>query len=218
MKAFIFDFDGVIMDTQRHWNERGLEVYQQFVPHWTEVEHLKLKGNNEHQIYDMLVKEHGAMMTKEEYTAHIEAFAAIVYGELADPFPGVPELLDRLISLGIPAAIASSAHRLWIEEALQRNGLLEKFASIVSLEDVPGHWKPEPDCYLLAAKRLGFDPTECVGVEDTNTGLRAIKAADMYAIVFRSGSNMDQDLSLADKEISHFDQLDLKVLHELFHR
>ncbi len=218
MKAFIFDFDGVIMDTQRHWDEHGLGVYQKFVPHWTEVEHLKLKGNNEHAIYDLLVKEHGAMITKEEYMEHVEAFAAIMYGELATPFPGIPELLDRLSGLGIPAGIASSAHRDWIEEALQRHGLLEKFVCITSLEDVPGHYKPEPDCYLLAAKRLGCEPTECIGVEDTNTGLRAIKAANMYAIVYRSGSNLDQDLSLADKEISHFDQLDLKVLHELFHR
>jgi len=84
----------------------------------------------------------------------------------------------------IPLAVASSGTRSNVLQALRDNGILELFDAVVTAEDVVNH-KPAPDIFLLAAHKIGCDPTKCRGYEDADAGMHALHAAGMEAIDVR---------------------------------
>jgi len=95
---------------------------------------------------------------------------------------GVLELLDYLDQLGLPRAIATSSPRESIELHLGPSGIVGRFDAIVTKGDY-ARSKPAPAPYLVAAKRLGFDPTECLALEDSYNGVRAAHAAGMMTVM-----------------------------------
>jgi len=95
--------------------------------------------------------------------------------------PGIIALLSWLQEQGIPRAVATSTRRPLALRKLQSTDLLWRFDAICTSSDV-AHPKPAPDIYLLAARALGVDPTRCVVLEDSPTGVRAALAAGMTPI------------------------------------
>jgi HAD superfamily hydrolase (TIGR01509 family) len=214
MKAIIFDFDGVIADSEYHWDRHSLNVYRSFVPGFTKDDDMKLKGRSTADIYDMLVRNYGFSMTKEEYLEIIGEFAHKVYLEWTLPLPGVVELIRRLVQRGIPLGIASSSRHKWIDTALERFDLTHIFNPIVTAEDV-GVGKPNPAVYAEAARLIGFDPGDCIAIEDSTNGLRSAKGAGMKCIGLHHTEGYIQDLKEADLVIEHFDELTDDVLNGL---
>lgn len=88
----------------------------------------------------------------------------------------------RRIAAAHPVAVASSAHRAVIDAALDAIGLADRFAVVVSSDEV-AHGKPAPDVYLEAARRLGVDPGTCLVVEDSRNGVVAARAAGMTVVL-----------------------------------
>lgn len=86
-----------------------------------------------------------------------------------------------------PVAVASSAHRAVIDAALEAIGLADRFAVVVSSDEV-AHGKPAPDVYLEAARRLRVDPAACLVVEDSRNGVLAAKAAGMTVVLVPNAS------------------------------
>ena len=84
----------------------------------------------------------------------------------------------------VPLAVASSGNRANVLHALRSNGILELFDAVVTAEDVVNH-KPAPDIFLLAAEKIGANPTKCRGFEDADAGMVALKAAGMEAVDVR---------------------------------
>ncbi|MDB4978392.1 MAG: yniC [Candidatus Peribacteria bacterium] len=183
MKAFIFDFDGVVLDTQQYWDMGTVELYRSFIPSWTEEDNALLRGRSVVDIYHILADDYDIHISEQEYRKKTDTFALNIYRTKAQIIDGVLPLLDLLDARHVPHAIASSSQKNWIEEALVRFQLTDRFAS-VSTADEAGRGKPYPDVYLLAAKKLGVDPHECVALEDTATGVRSAKAAGMTCIGF----------------------------------
>jgi HAD superfamily hydrolase (TIGR01509 family) len=112
-------------------------------------------------------------------------YSGVVRRLLAERIPvkaGVVELLDFLGGQGLPCAVATSAARATAEHHLGRAGLLDRFAAIVTRNDVE-HAKPAPDLYLEAARRLGMAPHGCIAFEDSSIGIAAAHAAGMRAIM-----------------------------------
>ncbi len=93
----------------------------------------------------------------------------------------------RRIADGHAVAVASSAHRAVIDAALEAIGLADRFAVVVSSDEVP-HGKPAADVYLEAARRLRADPTTCLVVEDSRNGVLAAKAAGMTVVLVPNAS------------------------------
>jgi HAD superfamily hydrolase (TIGR01509 family) len=117
--------------------------------------------------------------------------------ELA-PMEGVVEIVRALQARGLTLAITSSAVRSSIETILVRLGLREAFALIVDGSEV-AHGKPDPEAYLVTARKLGVAPDECVVFEDSHVGVVAAKRAGMYCIAVRNPRAQTwQDLSAAD--------------------
>ena len=118
----------------------------------------------------------------------------------------------RRIGADLPVAVASSAHAEVISAALEAIGLTDSFGVIVSSDEVP-HGKPAPDVYLEAARRMGFEPSACLVVEDSYNGVRSAKAAGMTVVLVPNGSvpPAPGTAELADEVVSSLAELDPSV-------
>jgi len=214
MKALIFDMDGVMIDSERHWQEDEWDMIYRLLPNWSKKDHAKIIGRSITDIYSVLSGEYGLTMGREAFLAQVDAIAHIVYSKEANLMDGLLDVLNALKGK-IPMAMASSARRSWIEEVVRRFELQPFFKAIVSFEDIgnrPG--KPAPDIYLHTAKLLGVAPADCVVIEDACNGVLAGKAAGMKVIGFRNGFNAEQDLSTADAEVKGFGEV-ARVIEEI---
>lgn len=208
MQAFIFDFDGVIVDSERHWRELGDTVfYPSIIPGWTHKDGARMMGLGFKAGHDMLVAEYGLQMPFEEYREKLGGLVTEIYMERLQLLPGLLPLIERIQKLELKIAIGSSGNRPWIESVLTRHNIREYFPIISSSEDVGDRTKPHPDIFLLAAKRLGIDPVECFVLEDSTNGIKAAKAAGMTCIAIKTDMSALQDLSQADKIVEHYDEI-----------
>jgi HAD superfamily hydrolase (TIGR01509 family) len=115
-----------------------------------------------------------------------------------EPMDGVIEMIRTLQQRGVPLAITSSAVRSSIEAILERLGIRDAFSLIVDGSEVV-NGKPDPEAYLLTARKLGVEPRDCVVFEDSHVGVVAAKRAGMYCIGVRNPrAQQRQDLSAAD--------------------
>ena len=96
--------------------------------------------------------------------------------------PGALELLAHLEATRTPMAIATAATRANAEDYLRRTGLRDRFAVVLTRDDVE-HSKPKPDLFLRAAAGIGIAPEQCVAVEDSHNGVRSAHAAGMMTVM-----------------------------------
>jgi HAD superfamily hydrolase (TIGR01509 family) len=113
------------------------------------------------------------------------------------PMPGLDQAIAMLRGAGLPLAVATSGTRLYVDHVLDRLGIREAFAVVVSGEEVTAG-KPDPEIYLRAAALLGADPADCVALEDTFHGVTAARAAGMHAIAIPNALTAAMDFSAAD--------------------
>jgi HAD superfamily hydrolase (TIGR01509 family) len=100
--------------------------------------------------------------------------------------PGVLERLDEARQLGLRTAVASSSSAEWVRPWLSRHGLLDRFDAICTRDDV-NRVKPAPDLFALAAERLGVAAETCLVFEDSPNGIRAARAAGMHVVAVPRG-------------------------------
>jgi HAD superfamily hydrolase (TIGR01509 family) len=181
----IFDCDGVLVDSERITNQifctmlnkLGLSVtlddmFERFV------------GHSMPQCIALITEMHGAA-PPDTFVAELRLRAAEALKEQIRPIPGVAEALK---ALSIPYCVASSGEHEKIRLTLGATGLLRHFEDrIFSVVDVERP-KPAPDVFLLAARRLGTEPSRCAVVEDTPTGVRAGVAAGMHVLGFSANT------------------------------
>lgn len=206
--AFLFDFDGVVVDSERYWPEigRGLLLSLAKVPVGEGAEQ-RFMGMSMHGTYDIFTKEFGMTLTLPEYEAVVMERATVVYQTSVQPIPGVVTCLERLVAAGKLLAIGSSNKRVLVDAGLEKHGMGHYFPVRCCGDDVPGRGKPRPDVFLLAAERLKVAPEACAVIEDSAAGVAAAKAAGMHCIALHTEHNHAQDLSAADTHIAHFDEL-----------
>ncbi len=183
IRALIFDFDGLIIDTESAIYQAWKELYADH-GHPLPVERWAQCVGTDFGAYDP--KAELAMLTGKDFDWHAEERlrSTRVYELLAtfDCLPGVRELLMEAQAKGIPCSIASSSPIVWIEPWLEKMNLRQYFANISS-RDVVEKIKPAPDLFLHAAAALGVQPDEAIIFEDSLNGLLAAHAAGMKCIV-----------------------------------
>ncbi len=118
------------------------------------------------------------------------------HDELIREVPGVPELLDALHAAGVRTAVVSSKRIETVRLGLDVLGLSGRLPDVVGQEDTTVH-KPGPDPLLLAASRMGVDPSECVYVGDAVVDVAAARAAQMAAVAVTWGAGTPEDLRAA---------------------
>jgi beta-phosphoglucomutase len=181
-RGVVLDLDGVVADSEplhiRAWIEvlGGLGVSQDAVGEttirgWTGVPDV--------DIVDGLVRQHRLRLTSQQLLGRKRrAFRELIPQALAS-FAGVAEELRRWD--GTPLGLATATARREVELMLNTLGLRQVFRVVVTGDDV-ARPKPDPDCYLLAARRLGLAPADCAAVEDTPHGIRSARSAGLHAL------------------------------------
>ncbi len=211
--AVIFDFDGVILDSEtpefeahrRIFASHGLDLRSD---EWCACVGLWQAIN----WFDVLTARGATTHSRETFLLEKRRIAREVLR--MEPLPGVRALLDDLKAHEIPLAVASTSPARWVLPAAEALGIGHHFNAIVTGDDVE-HRKPAPDVYLLAAARLGVSPTHCVAIEDTRPGLLAAKSAGMRVIVIPHWLTETHDLSEADLRVTSAVELDVARLRDL---
>lgn len=215
--AFVFDFDGVIVDSERHWKTLGDGVFfPSLVPGWTRKDGVRFMGYGVRDAYDVLCKDYGVTLSFAAYEERLNACVSQVYAALCVPLPGLEGLLTRLNAMDVAIGIASSSQPSWIATALRRLQLETWFPVIVTAADVGHRAKPAPDVYRRAAELLGVPARRCIAFEDSKNGILSAKAAGMTCIAIHTDMNIEQHLFEADKHVTHMDELTTDVLTTLF--
>ncbi|MET8847148.1 HAD family phosphatase [Amycolatopsis sp. NPDC004625] len=180
MEAVIFDLDGVLVDSERIWDEVRRAVVAEHGGTWREEATRAQQGMSTPEWARYLVEELGAQLSPPEIATLVVKRMAARYAAEPPLIPGAVEVV-RQVSARWPVAIASSSPVILIKGFLDVTGL--PVGAAVSSEQV-GAGKPAPDVYLRAAELLGATPAECAAVEDTTNGLRSALAAGMavYAV------------------------------------
>jgi HAD superfamily hydrolase (TIGR01509 family) len=181
-KGFIFDFDGLLIDTETPEFIAWQEVYSDYGYVFPDDLWYKTIGSNQDAFEPV---QHLLSLKSNEVTGenirqqHQQKFQKRL--EDALPLEGVIDLLRFANSHAIKCAVASSANKKWVTSHLQKTNLLTYFAVICTQEDVK-RVKPSPDLYLLAMQNLCIHPSEAVAFEDSPNGVTAAKAAGLYCV------------------------------------
>ena len=180
MDAVIFDLDGVLVDSERIWDEVRRAVVAEHGGTWLPEATRAQQGMSTPEWARYLVEELGAQLSPPEIATLVVKRMAARYAEEPPLIPGAVDVV-RQVSARWPVAIASSSPVILIKGFLDVTGL--PVGAAVSSEQV-GAGKPAPDVYLRAAELLGVAPGDCAAVEDTTNGLRSALAAGMavYAV------------------------------------
>ncbi|HEX8599089.1 MAG TPA: HAD family hydrolase [Chloroflexia bacterium] len=215
MQAFIFDMDGVIVDSELHWKKPEGFFLRSLVPNWTDADQTRIIGLSLDNMYRLLTTEYGVTHSKDDFLEVYMAMARQIYREMVALIPGFTELLAELHQREIPVALASSSTRSWIDIVLDRFDLRSEFEAVVSADDLTGgESKPSPAIYLHTASKLGVEPAECVVMEDSQNGVLSARRAGMYCIGFLNGFNEDQDISTADAIVNSYAEIDLDAIEQ----
>lgn len=199
--AVIFDFDETIVDLEPQHTAAYEALCRELGSDYTSMPESFRLGSGRRIIDDIReMRAHfGWTQSEEELFAIRQKFFDDICARAAiEPMPGVRETIETLAARGFTLAITSSSVRASIEALLVRLGLRDPFALIVDGSEVV-HGKPDPEAYLLTARKLGVNPEECVVYEDSHVGVVAAKRAGMYCIAVRNPrAQTAQDLSAAD--------------------
>lgn len=208
--AVIFDFDETIIDLERQHTAAHEALCLAMGADFEQMPESFRKSSGLRIIDDVReMRAHfGWSMPEAELFAMRQRFFddACARAELT-AMPGAIDVIRDLRERGITLAIASSAVRSSIETILVRLGLREAFALIVDGSEVT-RGKPDPEAYLVTARKLGVAPETCVVIEDSHVGVLAAKRAGMYCIaVPNPHAQIRQDLSAADVVAESMNQL-----------
>jgi HAD superfamily hydrolase (TIGR01509 family) len=219
--ALIFDFDGLIVDTETCTYETTAAIFAEHGATLDLAWWHSILGTADHAHWsDLLSQRIGRPVDREAVVAQREERRLKIIQALP-PCAGVVELLDAADAAGIPTAVASSSRLDWVGGHLDRLGLRHRFAEVATRDDVgdeAARTKPAPDLFLVAAERLGVPPAACVVLEDSPNGVAAGRAAGMVVVAVPGPMTRALDLSAADLVAASLVDIDLVTLGELVAR
>ena len=194
IKAVLFDMDGLMVDTESLSTEAFINSAKAQGYNMTKEETLKVLGFTKANIYQFWIDYFQGTNVdgKKLVDDHYEYIENVLYTVGPEKMPYVEELLKYLRENNYKIAVASSSDTADIKNNVEKTKLEKYIDEIASGAEVE-NGKPAPDVFLLAAKRLGVDPKDCLILEDSKAGIKAGKASG--AMVF-----MVPDMFTVDKE------------------
>ncbi|MDD7886205.1 HAD family phosphatase [Flavivirga sp. 57AJ16] len=210
-KAFIFDMDGVIIDTESFWESAEYNVFSKLgVKVLKEYSHITKNmdmrsvcnfwyekqpwGNKNFDIIEQEVL--------NEVKSQIKDKGVLI--------PGIKELLKKIKTEGYKVGISSNAP-LSLIKFVVTNFKIENYFDCICSADLVENAKPFPDVYLLSSKLLKIPVEDCIAIEDSITGLKAAKRANMSTIYFNNFLfNINYKKELIDYHISDFKKINIK--------
>ena len=179
--AILFDHDGTLVDTEPVWAAAKVALAVEFGGTWTEQDTLDCLGLSMKFTLDRL-RERGVDLPDEQINERLVAKVREALAHQQVEFlPGIERFLAQVRDAQIPAAIVTNATTSIAQRTA--DAAPEGTFSVIIGNDETTHPKPDPQPYLLAAQRLGVEPSRCVALEDSPSGVRSATAAGMKVIV-----------------------------------
>jgi HAD superfamily hydrolase (TIGR01509 family) len=203
LRAVLFDFDGLILDTETPEVEILRQVFAEHGQKFPDEYWIHALGRGADQITEkpaqLLKRLCGADWEVEDMHKEIRA-RTVALIEQEPVRPGVEDLLLEIKDRGLLCGIASSSHHWWVDGHLQRLDILEVFDAIVCAGDV-ARAKPYGDLYQKLARDLGVSSDESFALEDSPNGIKGAKAAGLRVVAVENPVSRLLDLSEADARI-----------------
>jgi len=212
VRALLFDFDGLIVETEGPAFRVWQETYEQHGAELTLAEWSAAVGTL--QGFDpvgRLEELTGLALDRDELRERAWAeHRRLVADEALRP--GVSEYLAESFALGLDVAVVSSAGAAWVTGHLEQRGIRDGWHSIHCADGDPSIAKPRPDLYLAALAALGFAAEEGIAIEDSPNGVAAAKAAGLVCIAVPNTITRELDLGAADLVLDSLADLPLAEL------
>lgn len=210
LKAALFDLDGVVFDTEPQYTIFWGSQCRLYHPERPGLEH-EIKGQTLTQIYDQwfsgpLEKEQPIITDRlNEYESNMHY----------DYIEGFEQMIADLHAHGVKTAVVTSSNLPKMQAVYRyQPDFKNLFDAILTSEDFDRS-KPDPDCYLKAAARLGANTDECIVFEDSFNGLRSGRAANMVVVGLATTNPVDAIRELSDIQISDYRNMDFNQLSAL---
>lgn len=212
IRAVVFDFDGLILDTESAIFDALVELFAEHGGTIEEAEWASTIGTHAGMDeYAVLLERATTPPPPREEFARLHEARVRQLLEAEQALPGVLEWLEAAAELGLKVGIASSSSAGWVNGHVERLGLAHHFAVVSTRgEGVPA--KPAPDVYLRACEALEVDPADAVAVEDSPNGIAAAKAAGLACVAVPNRLTRPLDLSAADLVVETLADLPLAEL------
>lgn len=216
-EAVIFDMDGVIIDSEPFYYEIEKDINKELGIDVSIEEHKSFVGATSYYMWNALKKKYGLRQTVDELIEMNESkfveFLKSQRGKI-NPIDGVKELIISLHENGFKLAVASSSGKDIVNTVMDIFDLYQYFDAIVTGDETQKS-KPEPDIFLYAADKLNVPYKNAVVIEDSHNGVLAAKSAEITCIGYKNPNSFNQDISMADKVIKSFNEIDYNFIKNL---
>lgn len=212
IRALVFDFDGLILETETPAYDTWAEIYKehgQELPLDRWFDYIGREGGF-FDAADHLAALIGEGFDRDAARARRDARKTELIAVL-DVMVGVREYVADAKRLGLRLAVASSSSRKWVVGHLERLRLRAEWDAVLTRDDV-ARTKPAPDLYLAAVNALGVAPNEAVAFEDSMNGIAAAKEAGLLCVAVPNALTARMDLSRADLKLVSLAETPLEEL------
>ncbi|MBD3782328.1 MAG: HAD family hydrolase [Micrococcales bacterium] len=178
--AVLWDMDGTLVDTEPYWIAAEHAIVAEHGGTWNDEFAHQLVGNDL-MVSARFIRDNSPITWEPERI--IDALLERVVGQVREHVPwrpGARELLDALRAEGVPSALVTMSWRVLADAVV--SALPDGAFAVVVTGDEVEHGKPHPEPYHAAARLLGVDPTRCVAIEDSPTGVRSAVAAGVPTV------------------------------------
>jgi HAD superfamily hydrolase (TIGR01509 family) len=213
LKAVLFDMDGVIVDSEPLWSEAEKQLLARRNLAYSPSLKTAMMGRDARGAVGFLIEHYGLPESQDELIGERNQLIAELFQEHLKAMPGALEMVRSVIAARIVTGLVSSSPKPLMELALEKLGATGLFALALSGDQVT-RGKPAPDIYISAAEKLGVRPECCLVIEDAPHGVTAAKHAGMFCLAINTSVSA-VELAMADKVVSGFEEVDLKLLQSL---
>jgi HAD superfamily hydrolase (TIGR01509 family) len=201
LKALIFDFDGLMVDTEQSIFDAYCKIFAEHGAKLPLSTWEGIIGSTGHRDRVFLDLEHqiGRAVDRNE----LRERARQEHHGISSQLPAVDGVAAQIADaqrLGLALGVASSSTLQWVGGHLRRLGLIHHFQTLCTREDV-AKVKPDPEIYALTASRLGVEPHEAVALEDSPNGIASAKAAGLFCVAIPNPLTAGMSLSAADMHV-----------------
>lgn len=211
IKGVVFDFDGVLVDSPRIYSVNMKRFLSKHGIKLSDSEVARLISFSMSQEFGILKEKYSLNVSFDEFVKHTLLESKKEMEKMLSLMPGAKSLLEELAQNRFSLALASNNNRFVVDWVLKKFGLVHFFDAIVPVE-LAANPKPAPDIYSKCVQVLALHPSECVGIEDTVVGVKAIKAAGLRAIGLHNEFSDKNFFGEADLVVDSLLELDSKKI------
>jgi beta-phosphoglucomutase len=214
--SIIFDMDGVLINSMSYVFDSLNLILKEYNCHIDPKDYPMYMGINTKKLQSLFKEQFNLNFTTDYLKQRTTELQIDLIKKHEKPSPSLISFLEELKENGIPFGIGTSSPKERTFEILNALNLLKYFDVIVNGDEIKHH-KPNPETFLIVAKKLNSKPEDCTVFEDAKNGIDAAKAGNMKVIAVRTDFEEEDNLKNADMIIDGFDDIDLEKMKNLYH-